>query len=273
MALKWSVCEQFRDYLYYVPSFTVYTDNNPLTYVLSSAKLNASGLRWISELADFNFKIKYHPGKINRDADTLSRLSQNFESYMETCTEETTTDTRQAVAYAAKISEQGESTWISSLTTDYNVLAIGDSGKENSFEKINAVDLCQSQAQDQTISRVLNFVSRKIKPSPREISRESQNVKRLLHEWNKLELTNNGLVIRNNGSRKQIVLPSKYHRFVMKELHEEMDHLGTDRVLDLVRQRFFWPRMQTDIENFITNVCSCIKQKRPVLPIRAPLHV
>ena len=136
--------------------------------------------------------------------------------------------------------------------------------------------LCQ--AQDQTISRVLNFVSRKIKPSPREISRESQNVKRLLHEWNKLELTNNGLLIRNNGSRKQIVLPSKYHRFVMKELHEEMGHLGTDRVLDLVRQRFFWPRMQTDIEHFIrtshfiTNVCSCIKQKRPVLPIRAPLQ-
>ena len=272
LALKWSVCEQFRDYLYYAPSFMVYTDNNPLTYVLSSAKLNASGLRWISELANFNFKIKYRPGKINHDADTLSRLSQNFESYMETCTEETTTDTRQAVVYAAKISEQGEFTWISSLTTDYNVLAIRDSGKENTFETINAVDLCQSQAQDQTISRVLNFVSKKIKPSPREISHESQNVRRLLHEWNKLELTNNGLLIRNNGSHKQIVLPSKYHRFDMKELHEEMGHVGTDRVLDLVRQRFFWPRMQTDIEHFITNVCSCIKQKRPVLPIRAPLQ-
>ena len=99
--LKWSVCEQFRDYLYYAPSFTVYTDNNPLTYVLSSARLNASGLRWISELADFNFKIEYRPGKINLDADTLSRLPQNFESYMKTCTEETTSDTRQAIACAA----------------------------------------------------------------------------------------------------------------------------------------------------------------------------
>ena len=85
LALKWSVCEQFRDYLYYAPSFTVYTDNNTLTYVLSSAKFNASVLRWISELADFNFKIKYRPGKINLDADTLSRLPQNFESYMKTC--------------------------------------------------------------------------------------------------------------------------------------------------------------------------------------------
>ena len=29
LALKWSVTEQFRDYLYYAPEFVVYTDNNP----------------------------------------------------------------------------------------------------------------------------------------------------------------------------------------------------------------------------------------------------
>ena len=45
LALKWAVCDQFRDYLYYAPSFQVYTDNNPLTYVLTMAKLNATGLR------------------------------------------------------------------------------------------------------------------------------------------------------------------------------------------------------------------------------------
>ncbi|KAI3369399.1 hypothetical protein L3Q82_007472 [Scortum barcoo] len=38
LALKWAVCEKFRDYLYYAPHFTVYTDNNPLTYVMSTAK-------------------------------------------------------------------------------------------------------------------------------------------------------------------------------------------------------------------------------------------
>ncbi|CAB3988535.1 Hypothetical predicted protein [Paramuricea clavata] len=41
LALKWAICEQFRDYLYYSPSFVVYSDNNPLTYVLSTAKQNA----------------------------------------------------------------------------------------------------------------------------------------------------------------------------------------------------------------------------------------
>ena len=58
LALKWAICDQFRDYLYHAPSFTVYTDNNPLTYVLTSAKLNTTGFHWIGELADFNFDIK-----------------------------------------------------------------------------------------------------------------------------------------------------------------------------------------------------------------------
>ena len=74
LPLKWAICDHFRDYLYYAPPFTVYTDNNPLTYVLSSAKLNATGLCWVGELEDFNFNIKYHPGTVHRDADTLSRI-------------------------------------------------------------------------------------------------------------------------------------------------------------------------------------------------------
>lgn len=89
LALKWAVCEQFWDYLYYAPSFTVYTDNNPLTHVLSTAKLNATGLRWVAKLADYNFNIKYRPGRINNDADTLSRMPLDIDQYMPVCTEET----------------------------------------------------------------------------------------------------------------------------------------------------------------------------------------
>lgn len=56
--MKWAICERFRDYLYYTPSFVVYTDNSPLTYVLTTPKLNATTHRWVAELADFNFTIK-----------------------------------------------------------------------------------------------------------------------------------------------------------------------------------------------------------------------
>ena len=72
--MKWAICDYFRDYLYHVSDFTVFTDCNPLTYVLTTAKLNATGFRWVVELADFHFSIKYMPGDKNKVADLLSRM-------------------------------------------------------------------------------------------------------------------------------------------------------------------------------------------------------
>jgi hypothetical protein len=71
--LKWAVTEEYHDYLY-GNTFTVLTDNNSLTYVLTSAKLDAYGHRWIAAVAIYNFSIMYRPGSSNADADGLSRL-------------------------------------------------------------------------------------------------------------------------------------------------------------------------------------------------------
>ena len=52
---------------------------------MSTAKLNAIGMRWISELAEFNFKVKYRLGKSSQDCDYLSQNSvqDKFSSYTE----------------------------------------------------------------------------------------------------------------------------------------------------------------------------------------------
>ncbi len=73
LALKWAVVDNFRDYMY-ASQFTVHTDNNPLTYILTSAKLDAIGHRWLAELCSFDFDIKYRSGQCNINADSLSRL-------------------------------------------------------------------------------------------------------------------------------------------------------------------------------------------------------
>ena len=70
LALKWSVCEKFKDYLI-GSKFTVLMDNNPLTYVHIS-RLGASQICWLSDLMLFDFDIKYHAGKCNQAADALS---------------------------------------------------------------------------------------------------------------------------------------------------------------------------------------------------------
>ena len=50
-----------------------YSDNNPLTYILTTAKLDATGQRWVANLANYTFSIKYRSGKTNVDVDDLSR--------------------------------------------------------------------------------------------------------------------------------------------------------------------------------------------------------
>ena len=54
------------------------TLNNPLTYVLTTTKLDATGQRWVMSLANYNFTITYHSGKHNIDADALSRVPWNI---------------------------------------------------------------------------------------------------------------------------------------------------------------------------------------------------
>ena len=73
LALKWARTNQFHEYLY-GGTFEVHTDNNPLTYVLTTAKLDATGQKWVASLANYNFTITYHSGKHNINADPLSRV-------------------------------------------------------------------------------------------------------------------------------------------------------------------------------------------------------
>ena len=73
LALKWAVTDRFYEYLYH-DRFQVYTDNNPLTYILSSVKLDAIGQRWVASLVPYNFGLHYNPGRQNVVADSLSRI-------------------------------------------------------------------------------------------------------------------------------------------------------------------------------------------------------
>ena len=74
LTLKWSVVKKFHEYLYGL-NFDVYTDNNPLTYMLATAKLVAASHCWVASLANYNFQLYYWARKTNIDADSLLRVS------------------------------------------------------------------------------------------------------------------------------------------------------------------------------------------------------
>ena len=76
LALKWAVTKQFHEYLSLYGKnrneFVVCTDNNPLTYIFSTANLDTAGQRWVAHLASYNFVLEYQKGKDNTVADFLS---------------------------------------------------------------------------------------------------------------------------------------------------------------------------------------------------------
>ena len=82
LALKWAVTEQFHEYLSPYGKnrneFVVRTDNNPLTYIFSSANLDAAGQRWVACLASYNFSLEYQKGKDNTVADFLSWMNERL---------------------------------------------------------------------------------------------------------------------------------------------------------------------------------------------------
>ena len=73
LALKWAITDKFHEYLYGT-EFQVFTDNNSLTNILTRAKLDATGHRWVAALSNYTFSISYKPGRNNTDADALSRI-------------------------------------------------------------------------------------------------------------------------------------------------------------------------------------------------------
>ncbi|XP_046355735.2 uncharacterized protein LOC124134739 [Haliotis rufescens] len=164
LALKWAITEKFNDYLYGT-KLRVYTDINPLTYILTSAKLDATGHQWLAALAAYDFDITYRPGINNADVDALLKISSNL------------------------------------------------------------------HLQQGIIDR---------------------------------ELIINGQAI------QQLVIPTDYIQDALEGLHNNVGHPGRDRTLALLRDRFFWPGMSKDVDDWIKNCRRCICRKTPTNQ-RAPL--
>lgn len=160
--------------------------------------------------------------------------------------------------------EQKDMAWIAALNL---------SSQDNSYQSssiipaISPSELVKSQREDEATGLVV-----RLKDSGIVLMRNKEKgpTRKLLYEWTKLRMEN-GLLYRQAGGRKQLVLPTKYRDTVLRHLHDNMAHVGTERVLHLVRQRFFWPFMKNEVEMYVTRKCLCLMQKKPVTHMHAPM--
>ena len=285
MALKWSVCDKFKDYLL-GSKFTVFTDNNPLCYIKSS-KLGAAQIRWLSELALYDFDIVYRTGKSNLVADALSRRPEVEEEIEKEVLPES--DDEEWIAVSYQVEEQGGhvssmefNQVISELVGGTKIdkklkdrIQVTDVAKEklngktievatgmvSLFDSITPKEMAEFQHQDNQIAPIFAYVEQDQKPSKKVTYQiRSKLARKLALQWDRLILKQgvlHRLYIFNEMEYHQLVLPQRYHRKVLTALHDHMGHQGIDRTLDLLRERVYWPSMAKDAQNWVTNCRRC----------------
>ena len=60
----------------------------------------------------------------------------------------------------------------------------------------------------------------------------------------------------------QFVLPAAHWRKTLVALHDDMGHMGMDQTLNLVQERFFWPRINESMRKNIRSCDQCMKFKQ-----------
>ena len=289
MALKWSICDKFKDHLLR-SKFTVFTDNNPLCYIKSS-KLGAAQIRWLSELMLYDFDIIYHTRKSNLVTDALSHRPEVEEETEKEIPPESDDDEWIAVSYQLEeqgghispmefnqvISELIGGTKIDKKLKDHiHVMDIAKeklngktikvaTGMVNLFDSITPKEMAEFQRQDNQITPILTYVKQDQKPSKKvTYPIRSKLARKLALQWDRLILKQgilHQLYISNEMEYHQLVLPQRYHHKVLTALHNHMGHQGIDQMLDLLRERDYWPSMAKDAQSWVTN-CHCCQIAR-----------
>ena len=257
LALKWAVTYQFHECLY-GGTFDVYTDNNPLTYVLTSAKLDATGQRWIAKLANYTFQLYYKSGKTNIEADALSRIDHDDYSHI-------SPDVVKAITTAIQLNDfsnfAGEADHLVTKSIRVTVAA-----------KINNEQWQMEQSKDEVILKVLEALRNKTKTS----AFSDEDVKCLLRHQNHLVVRDQLLYRKNIDSTMhteqwQFVLPTTFREQALQACHDNVGHLGIERTTHLLKDHFYWPHMQLDIEHYIKQCPRCLRFK--AMPERIELNL
>lgn len=244
LAMYWAIAQKFNHYLH-GRQFTVTSDHNPLTYVMSSAKLDAAGHRWLSELSSsYKFNIRYKPGKANVDADILSRM-----------------DTEEMTAEEVQSAAQGH------LRNEYSGFIC---------QPIVSCKLVDVNPEEETIDWAYEQDQDPVVKSVKELVTSDSNLHDYTYEVAKFMRDKKKLVVKDDilyrlGEHERIIVPKHLKGKVLNRAHDAMGHQGREKTLSIFNERLFWPGITKDTDLYIKRCERCVRAK-PLISHKAPLH-
>ena len=187
--------------------------------------------------------ITYHSGKHNIDADALSQVPWNL----------TTSDQQILIKSALIRGTQGKSL-IPMIPPDLRVLSKIMQAWER--PQLTPDEWKQAQADDPDIGSVVKLLKAK-QLQQYKAKEDSPSGMRVLLKYQQDLCLKKGLVyqkvqLKNHQlSIQQFVLPEPFWRQVILVCHDDFGHLGMEKTLGLLKDRFFWPKMSEDVRSHI----------------------
>ena len=257
LALKWAVTEHFKDYLLYQP-FLVKTNNNPLTYIMSTPNLDATGHHWVSTLAKYDFRLEYQKGQDNAAADALSQVTTCLppEAVQAVLDRVTVGTSQQAERERPTIIKNDQC-----LEQEVCVVA-GQVSVE-----MHVTDWAVAQREDPELDAVLQWLCSRKKADLRTLlgecimSKEGQMVWRNCQNFISLQ---GALYLCSTPKGEDedlllFVVPKVHRTAALNRCHRDAGHQGRDRTLSLLQECFWRPGMAKQMRQVI-KTCRCCLQ-------------
>ena len=221
--------------------FLVRTDHASLKWLQQFKEPEGQLARWLEQLQEFNFQLEHQSGKLHNNADALSRVTLPPADVV------------------------GTNTPVSVIQWD---------------PLWTTAELKRKQRADPVLNTVLTWMELTgNRPPSASVAGCSPAVRSLWSQWNRLVIMD-GVLHRwwedsvTDTRIKQLIVPKSLVPLVLKHLHDGAGggHLGVHKTLNKVRKRFYWPGLNTDVEDWCRQCRTCAESKSPSQKARGHLH-
>ena len=139
----------------------------------------------------------------------------------------------------------------------------------------------KEQRADPNLTVIIKLIESGQLQKRKQHGKDTPEVKSLLRIRKSLKLVKDILYRKtytdNSSSKKvqwQLVVLKAYRSRALAGCHDDVGHQGRMRTLSLLRERFYWPGMQTEAMQHVHQCTRCLRRKTPshVAPLQ-PIHV